>query len=170
MADFNEAIALVLKHEGGFVNHPKDPGGATNMGITYNTYKQYAVQLGLTVSIQSLKSLHISQIAKIYKVGYWDKIKGDRIKDQQVANIIFDSYVNMGNTAIRIVQKELGLLRDGKFGEVTLAAVNTAEPRLLFNRIKQARVLFYRSLVLRKPTMRVFAKGWSNRIESFRYA
>lgn len=170
MANFNEAIALVLKHEGGFVNHPKDPGGATNAGITYSTFRSYASILDLPVSQIAHKNLNISQIAKIYKLGYWDKIKGDRIKDQQVANLIFDSYVNMGNTAIRIVQREVGLLRDGKFGEGTLAAVNNADPRLLFNRIKQARVLFYRSLVMRKPIMKVFAKGWGNRIESFRYA
>lgn len=169
MANFNEAIALVLKHEGGFSHHKDDPGGATNMGITYSTYRQYAVQLGLTVSIQALKNLTINQVAKIYKIGYWDKIKGDRIKDQQVANLIFDSYVNMGNQAIRIAQGEVGLLRDGKFGELTLAAINKADPKILFNRIKQARVLFYRSLVMRKPNMKVFAKGWSNRIESFRY-
>lgn len=169
MADFEKALKLVLKWEGGYVNHPNDPGGHTNLGITYYTFERYASVIGVAPSISNLKQLSKENAAKIYKIGFWDKIKGDQIKDQQVANLIFDSYVNMGNMAVRIVQRQLKLLSDGKFGERTLSAVNFDDPKSLFNRIKYSRASFYAGLISNKPKLQVFERGWNNRIDSFRY-
>ena len=72
--NFDRCLEMVLKHEGGFVNHPKDPGGATNMGVTLATYEQW---VGRSVTIEEMKSLAFQDVAPIYKKDYWDKVRGD---------------------------------------------------------------------------------------------
>src|SRR6478609_3873494 len=113
MADFNEAIDIVLEHEGGYVDHPSDPGGATNRGITFNLFKQYAAELGVPATKDSLKALTEIQAQSIYKKEFWDKMSGDKIKDQQLATQVFDFYVNAGKRAIEILQREAGVDIDG---------------------------------------------------------
>ncbi len=170
MADFNAAIPIILKHEGGYVNHPSDPGGATNRGIIFSLFRRYAPSLGLKPDLESLKNLSEEDAKTISKQDFWDKMKGDLFKDQQVANIVFDAFVNMGPRALKLLQIELGVEIDGVIGKQTLEAVNTANPKLVFEGFKDARLFFYRDLAQRKPHMEVFLNGWNNRVNSFRYA
>lgn len=169
MANFPIAVSLVLKHEGGFVNHTSDPGGATNRGITYGLFKKYAGLLQLPKTVDALSSLTEEQAKYIYQHEFWDKMKGSFFKDQQVANIVFDGYVNMGIKAVKLLQKEVGAWVDGVMGNESLQAVNGANPRVLFNGYKDARIKFYLDLIARKPELAVFKKGWLNRINSFVY-
>lgn len=169
MADFESAIKIILKHEGGYVNHPSDPGGATNRGITYGLFKQYAGILGSSKNLDSLKNLTEHQAKVIYRMEFWNKMKGDQFGDQQLANIVFDGYVNMGVKALKLIQKEAGAWADGIIGSESLQAINRANPKLLFEGYKDARIKFYENLVAKKPELRVFRNGWLNRINSFVY-
>jgi lysozyme family protein len=167
MADFEKAVQVILKHEGGFVNHPSDPGGATNRGITFSVFKQYAKALGLTQTVEALKGLTEDQAKFIYHEHFWNPMKGGEIIDQQVATIIFDAFVNQGYRGLKMAQREAGAHGDGKIGPKSLQAINAAAPRLLFDGIKDARRQYYINLVDSKPAMHVFLNGWLNRVNSF---
>lgn len=169
MADFNEAIDTILEHEGGYVDHPADPGGATNRGITFKLFKQYAAELGVPGTKDSLKSLTEQQARHIYKKEFWDKFHGDKINDQQVATQVFDFYVNAGAPALKRLQEEIGVTADGVIGPVTLSILNMANPEIVFDGYRDARIQFYKDLAEKKPTMKVFLKGWLNRANKFVY-
>lgn len=169
MADFEKAIPIILKHEGGFVDHPADPGGATNRGIIFSLFKQYAKALGLLPTIDALKSLTEDQAKFIYREHFWDRMQGDLFNDQQVANIVFDAYVNCGKRGLELIQKEVGVWCDGSIGPQSLEAINAANPHLLFDGFKDARKDYYIRLAERKPALKVFLKGWLNRVEAFKY-
>jgi lysozyme family protein len=169
MADFEKSIPHVLKWEGGYVDHPADPGGATNRGIIFTLFKQFADELGLPKTKEGLKQLTEGQAKHIYRIQFWNKMKGDLIKDQRVADIIFDGFVNMGKNGLKVAQKEAGVEVDGEFGPKTIEAINNAAPKLLFEGIKDGRIAYYKRLAEKKPPMQVFLKGWLNRISSFNY-
>lgn len=169
MAEFEKAIPHTLKWEGGFVNHPADPGGATNRGITFNLFKQYAKSLGFMPTVDALKNMTEAQAKTIYKVHFWDKMRGLEFKDQSVANITFDAFVNCGYSGIKLVQRVAGTEDDGIIGVNSLAAINGANPKSLFDSIKAERINYYKNLADRKPQMAVFLKGWLNRADSFNY-
>lgn len=169
MADFEKAIPIILKHEGGYVDHPADPGGATNRGIIFSLFKQYAKAIGLLPTLDALKSLTEDQAKFIYREHFWDRMHGDLFNDQQVANIVFDAYVNCGVSALKMLQREIGTAADGVVGPNTMAVVNAANPHLLFDGYKDARKDYYIRLAERKPALKVFLKGWLNRVEAFKY-
>ena len=92
-ANFFKSLEMVLKHEGGFVDHPEDPGGATNKGITHRTYSEF---LGRPLEdVDELKSIPDEHVEMIYKQGYWDKVKGDDLPGG-VDFCTFDWGVNSG--------------------------------------------------------------------------
>lgn len=173
MASFENAIDHTLRWEGGFVNHPNDPGGATNRGITWNVFQKYAMPLlNIFPTLEALKNLTVAQAKVIYKKVFWDGIDADHIVSQDVANIYFDGFVNMGKNAIRLMQEVLrsmgyAITVDGIAGPKTLAAINAANPIALYNRYRHDRVEYYIELAAEKPSLSVFLKGWLNRILSF---
>ena len=167
MAEFDLAIPVILKHEGGYVNHPSDPGGATNRGIIFKLFKRYATLLGLEPTIDALKGLTELQAKQIYRLEFWDKMSGDQFKSQKVANIVFDGFVNMGNRALKMLQVEIGVSADGAIGPKTLETVNAGNETIIFQGYKDRRIKYYNDLVARKPELSVFLKGWMNRINSF---
>lgn len=169
MADFEKAIPIILKHEGGFVDHPSDPGGATNRGITFKLFKQYAKTLGLEKTIDSLKSLTEDQAKLIYELHFWQPMRGNEINDQNIADIVFDAHVNTGFWGLRLIQREVGAEVDGIIGSKTIEAINAANGKILFEGYKDARLQYYRNLVKKKPQLGVFLKGWENRVNSFEY-
>jgi lysozyme family protein len=173
MANFSTYFPTLLKHEGGFVNHPKDPGGATNKGVTFQTFKLNAKPLlGIEPTLDSLKALSDEQALKIYRVKYWAPVCGDEIKSQRIAEFLFDFYVNAGKNGVRVLQKLLvdrgfKITVDGVCGPETYEAVNRDDERPLFNAYKQRRIAYYHALIARKPECKVFLKGWLNRVNSF---
>ena len=175
MASFDAFFPTLLKNEGGFVNHPADPGGATNKGITLKTFNTYAKQyLGIEPTLENLKALTDAQAGKIYKPLYWDKVHGDDIALQDLANIVFDFQVNSGAHASKLLQKVLNdlgasppLAVDGSIGQGTLAALAKADSKEVYRRYKQGRIDYYQNLVAGDSSQAVFLKGWLNRVNSF---
>lgn len=162
MADFKKALHKTLKWEGGYCNHPLDKGGATNLGITQSTYNFYYEG--------DVKDITMEQAETIYRTGYWSKIMGDDIKSQSVAEYLFDWIVNAGlSTPVKKLQILVGTEADGKMGKKTLKALNDKDPKILFNQLVDCRVAFYRALVDKKPSQKVFLNGWLNRAKSFIY-
>ena len=169
MANFDKAITIILGHEGGLSDNKADHGGLTNYGLTFDLFKIWAESIGLPKTKEALKSISIQDAKEIYFQAFWMKMKGNDWKDQQLANIVFDGFVNMGNRSIKMIQKEAGIEADGIIGDRSLMVINRANAKLLFDGYKDARIKFYNDLVARKPDQKVFLKGWLNRINSFVY-
>lgn len=167
MADAKILIPFILKWEGGFANHPKDKGGATNKGITIATFRHF---FGSGATVEQLKAMTDEQWETVFRKGFWDPFKGDEIRSQSIANICVDwAWASGAKTAIRHIQQLLGVATDGVVGNITLGAINSAEPGKLFEVIKSARLAFVEAIVKRDASQRVFLKGWRNRINSIQY-
>ena len=166
MADFAEYAPKLLKHEGGYVWHPLDLGGPTCKGVTLATYRQY---YGMSKTVENLKNIPFGHWKTIMKEGYWDKCRADEIVSQPVAEIAVDWCVNSGTSGIRKVQEIAGTTADGIVGPKTIAAINAADPKDLFERIWNARHQFYVNIVKKNPSQKVFMNGWMNRLNSFKY-
>ena len=171
MADVNKLVPHILKFEGGFVNDPDDLGGATNKGVTFKMYKLYRRRKGLSVpSIADLKKLTDEEFEYILKAIYWDSCRGDDIESQSVANAIVDWAWHSGvSTAVKEVQKILGVTADGVIGNVTLAAINSYSPLPLFGQIQQARKVYLNRICNARPANNKFIKGWLRRVENLIY-
>lgn len=175
MANFDLYFPKLLKHEGGYVNDPVDPGGATNKGITLNTFKKYAKpQLGVEPTLENLKKLTDAQAKKIYNIIYWAPACGDEINHQLTAEIMIDFGINAGTgRAVKKMQQlliQMGFTKvkaDGVCGPVTYTAINAADTLKLYMDYKQARKGYYTSLVAQRPELKKFLKGWLNRVNSF---
>jgi len=167
--NFQAALKVILKHEGGFVNHPNDPGGATNWGITKRTLEGW---LGRSVTIDEVKNLSIATAGLIYKARYWDAMNLDLVKDGWVRLLIFDQGVNRGpKSAVlqaQAVLKKIGAMVkvDGALGPITVQALNEADPVTFMREYLQASEHFYADICIRKPSQIVFLKGWLNRVHS----
>lgn len=171
MADINVLVPLILKWEGGFVNDPDDLGGATNMGVTLATYRQYRKSRNLPApTVDDLKNLSREEWTDILKTYYWDRWQADRIRDQSIANILVDWVWASGVYGIRIPQQILDVTADGIVGKNTLAALHSYTPQAeLFDRIKQARFEYINRICTSRPANQKFRKGWENRIRAFRF-
>jgi len=175
MASLEQFFPHLLRFEGGFVNDPADPGGATNKGITLATFQRYAAAvLGVAPTLENLRALSDAQALKIYKLGYWDPLLADNIDDQLLAEILFDFHVNAGAAAVRVLQGALNdtgakpqIAADGVMGPGTLQALQSTDQVAVYRIYKQRRIDYYRDLVARKPSLTKFLNGWLNRVNSF---
>lgn len=148
MADFNLAIPVVLANEGGLVDNPSDPGGLTNFGISARAFP-----------FEDIRNLTVAGATAIYQRCYW---RYDNVQSQELATKIFDMDVNMGGTAIRILQTCLGVVADGVWGPNTCDACNAAGDSLL-NDYRLALGRHYQNIVLANPAMGQFLAGWLRR-------
>ena len=161
VSNFKNALRFTLKYEGGYVDHPADPGGATNLGITHRTLAAFR---GRSVTKADVRALTHDEAAKIYKLRYWDKIEGDALP-LGVDLAVFDYAVNSGPAkAAKALQKIVGVTADGVIGMDTLDAAKARDPSELINAICDERLAF----VKRLKTWRAFGKGWSSRIAAVR--
>jgi lysozyme family protein len=159
--NFRRSLAHVLKHEGGFVNHPRDPGGATNKGVTIATFRRYIKPSG---TVADLRRITDAEVAKVYKEHYWDAVSGDALPDG-VDHATFDFAVNSGpSRAIKHLQMAAGVKVDGKLGPLTMSAVQARDPRKVVEHICDSRMAFLRRL----RTWDVFNKGWRRRVDEVR--
>ena len=190
MANVDSLLPYILKFEGGFVNDPADAGGATNKGVTIATWRQvgYDKDGDGDIDVADLKMLTNADVRnRVLKPAFWDRWKADRIKSQGVANILVDWVWGSGKHGIVIPQRLLGVTPDGIVGEKTLAAVNAADPRQLFDAIFEARKKFLHDITansvakyerkigrkateaeLKKHTNKRFIKGWMRRLEAIK--
>lgn len=161
MKRFEVCIPRILKHEGGYVNHPNDPGGPTNKGITLATYRAFINPKG---TADDLKRLTEAQAVKVYKAEYWDKVKADNLP-VGVDYTVADFAVNSGpSRAIKHLQMAVGVPVDGKIGPATMAAVGRVNPAEIVERIHDSRMSFLRGL----KTWGTFGTGWTRRLTSVR--
>lgn len=152
------ALKHVLQHEGGYVNHPKDPGGATNRGVTQRVYDAYRDRQGL--ARRSVRAITADEVADIYKRQYWDAIRGDDLPSG-LDYAVFDYAVNSGpRRAAQDLQREVGVAVDGIIGNVSLAGVAKADVHDLIERLCARRMRFLKGL-RHWPT---FKNGWTRRV------
>ena len=153
---FDRALALVLDLEGGFVDHPRDPGGATNLGITRATL---AKARGRPVSVADVKALTPQEAGTIYRRLYWNAVKADKLPPG-LDIAVFDFAVNSGPArAVRALQAVVGAAQDGRVGANTIAAANAADLSVAIRALTRERLRFLRAL----STWPVFGRGWTSR-------
>lgn len=162
MSRFHRALAHTLRHEGGYANHPEDPGGATMKGVTQRTYDAWRRRMG--EPIQTVRDISEDEIADIYRAGYWDPIKGDELPEG-VAFAVFDAGVMSGpGRAAKWLQKTVGVPADGVIGPQTLAAVGAMEPVDVVDGVCDQRLAFCKRL----KHWKTFGRGWGRRIAAVR--
>jgi lysozyme family protein len=180
-ADFNAAGAIVIKDEGGYQNDPADNGNFYQ-GVNYGT--KYGITPGAFVShyktIQSdtIKNLTIPKALPIYKVRYWDKIRGDEIANNSVAELMLFVIVNSGTGQIKSLKQIVNQVAGKNLLQVSAAPFTSAEIKILnsipqdryFDAIKKFREQFYRALVVKQPQKQKFLKGWLNRLNKHKYS
>ena len=156
--NYDKCLETILHHEGGYVNHPKDPGGETNLGVTKRVYQEHG-------GTKDMKDLLVEDVAPIYKKGYWDKMKCDDIPSG-LDLCLFDFGVNAGpGRAAKFLQQMIGTTVDGGIGPVTLAKVEeyvreNGEP-VTVEKYQEMRQKYYENL----STFATFGKGWTRRVE-----
>ena len=157
-SNFETCLALMLAHEGGYVDHKLDPGGRTNHGVTQRVWEEW---VGHEVDEKQMRALTHEMVAPLYKRKYWDAVRADDL----VAGVdycVFDVAVNSGpGRAIKFLQSSVGVTADGGFGPATLAAVTKEDPTRLIEMYCAKRLEFLQSL----KTFETFGKGWSRRVQ-----
>ena len=155
--NFESALEAVLHHEGGFVNHPADPGGMTNLGVTKKVWEEW---VGHEVDEKTMRGLTPEIVGPMYKAKYWDKVKGDELPSG-VDYAVFDAAVNSGpGRAAKWLQGCVGVEQDGGIGPKTLAAVAAMNPAELVEDYAKRRLSFLMDL----PHWDTFGKGWGRRV------
>lgn len=170
MANFEKFAGRLLVLEGGYVNNPADRGGPTKYGVILATWKAHGWDKDNDGDIddEDIKKLTPEDAKYIAKKIFWDHFKADEIKNQSLAEFIVDWGYNSGTgTAARKLQQALGVAADGVIGRQTLAALNSANQKQLFEKLKQARIDFIEAIVRNRPDQMRFYDGWMNRVQKF---
>ena len=157
-ANYDKCLETILHHEGGYVNHPKDPGGETNLGVTKRVYEEFG-------GTKNMKDLTVEDVAPIYKKGFWDKMKGDELPNG-LDLCVFDFGVNAGpGRAAKYLQTMIGTVADGGIGPNTLAKLKeyVDEHGLAksIDNYQEARQAYYEKL----STFATFGRGWTRRVD-----
>jgi len=158
---FLRAVEVVLKHEGGYVHDPRDPGGETKYGISKRSYPSL-----------DIASLTREDAIAIYYRDFYSKYGYGRLNDEAVATKVFDMAVNMGPaTAHRLLQEALVFLGydiavDGIIGPQTIVAANRADPRRLLQVLRWLAAHHYYRIAAQRPQSRAFLIGWLRRAYS----
>jgi lysozyme family protein len=162
---FDKSLEFTLKWEGGYVNHPNDPGGETNKGIIKSVYDSYRKEKGL--SIRSVKEITDKEIKDIYYNKYWLLGKCEDIAriSLKLAIVHFDTCVNTGVTqSAKFLQRSLKVKNDGKIGKGTLKALQDTYKEEIINDYIQQRENFYTLISNKNTKLKVFLKGWLKRV------
>jgi len=150
-SNFDAALAVVLDHEGGLVDHPSDPGGLTNMGISKRSYPR-----------EDIRGMTRARAAQIYRRDFWNAVRGDDLP-AGLDLVAFDAAVNSGpRRGAEWLQAALGVTPDGKIGPVTIAAAAQADVPRVITKATDLRMAFLRRL----GTWGTFGKGWSRRVDA----
>ncbi len=151
--DFDTAFHRLLGHEGGYVDHPSDPGGATCWGVTERVARESGY-------LGPMRDLPVSIAKQIYRAKYWDPVRAEDLP-AGVRYPLFDAAVNSGTgQAVRWLQRALGVADDGRLGPITIAAAHAADVQVVAKQMLGARLRFMTDL----STWPTFGKGWARRI------
>lgn len=194
MASYNSSAEKILHLEGGYSSNVRDKGNyicSPSMSWATGSYPfkcssgelifigsmrgisapVFASYLGRIPTITEMKALSKQTALSIYKINYWDRMKGDFIANQSMAEIVFDGCVNHGvSRGIKILQKVLGLKESGIMDGSTLTKLNMSDPNSIFDQYKEERLKFYELIVSNNPSQSVFLNGWVKRIQSFKFS
>jgi lysozyme family protein len=155
--NWEQCFALVLKHEGGFVDHPKDPGGMTNLGVTRTNWELY---LDHDVTEADMRALTPEMVKPFYKKNYWDRIRGDELPSG-VDYAAYDLAVNSGTgRAAKYLQQIAGVTVDGVIGPRSMEAIKNCDAEDVVDEICNMRMDFLKNL----NTFDTFGKGWTTRV------
>ena len=158
-----ESIRRVLMSEGGYVNHPADPGGPTNFGVTIADYRKFVKG---DASAADIRAMNVEEAKDIYRAKYWGAMRCDALP-AGVDYCLFDYAVNSGTgRAPKVLQRLLGAPVTGRMDDATVAAATVREPRALIAAICDERMRFLQSL----KTWPVFGAGWTRRVAEVRAA
>ena len=154
--NFEHCLEMLLHHEGGFVNHPKDPGGMTNLGVTKAVYDKW---IGRESTEEEMRALTPADVGPIYKKDYWDRVCGDDLPSG-VDWCAFDWAVNSGTgRPAKAIQRCVGATQDGAIGPKTLALVFDQDVERIIDYVHDIRQSFYERL----PDFDTFGRGWTRR-------
>ncbi|MCD7059503.1 glycoside hydrolase family 108 protein [Pelagibacterium xiamenense] len=164
---WGHCLAQILKNEGGYADHPADPGGATNMGITRKTLARWrGISPWWELPKSAVKTLRRAEAGAIYKAHYWDRCRAGSLP-AGLDLAVFDYAVNSGPVrAVKTLQALVGVVADGFVGPVTLAAVARRDTKTLIGALCDQRMRFLERL----RTFAVFGRGWSRRVAEIRAA
>jgi lysozyme family protein len=155
---FSRCIKVILRNEGGYVNHPNDPGGETNFGIAKKFYPE-----------EDIKNMTKERATYLYYKDYWIPMNLKGIQNEELVLQVFDFGVNAGiKTSIRILQRLVGVADDGIIGKITTKVVND-QPIELVDKFKMRRKIFYMNLAAKKPKLQVFLRGWLRRVDHTKF-
>jgi lysozyme family protein len=162
MADnFDTCLTFTLQQEGGFVNNPKDPGGATNFGITLGVLRTFQHNPGL--GVDDIRNIAQATVKAIYMADYWNRMRCDALP-AGVDLMVFDHGVNAGPArGGRSLQASLGFApadQDGAIGPNTIRAATGADPTAAVNAMADNHEAYYRSLA----SFADFGNGWLARL------
>lgn len=169
MAEFTKALQLVMAHEGGYGNDPDDPGGETYKGVARKIFSKWdgwikvdilKRQTGFPANLE--KDVDLQQdVVDFYRINFWDKMNGDNILNQQVAESIFDFGVNAGvGTSVSLAQMVVQVDPDGVIGPKSIEAINKHDPEHFIAAFTVAKIARYISIVKKRPTSRKYFYGW----------
>lgn len=167
---FRRAVSLTLEREGGFVNDPLDPGGATNHGITLATLSLWKRK---PASVEEVKKLSVNEAVRIYKALWWDAM-GCEALPPKIAVPLFDAGVLFGQTAaVMALQKSLynlgaAVTVDGHIGPQTINAAGLVSPSLLLPSFVGTLLDRINAIIERRPTSQKYRKGWEARVKSYK--
>lgn len=157
---FDRAFERMIGHEGGYVNHPADPGGETNWGVTKRTARAEGY-------VGHMRDMTRDQAREIYRRAYWERARADNYHPA-IGFQVFDAAVNHGiGNAVRFLQRAVGVADDGAVGPVTVAAIQRLSVPDVLARFNAERLDFYTKL----SAWPSFGKGWVRRVSgNLRYA
>lgn len=169
MADFSTAFQLVIANEGGYGNDPDDPGGETYKGVARKIFSKWSgwitvdilkQQSGFPSNLDQDSDLQ-EAVSDFYRVNFWDKINGDQISNQDVANSIFDFGVNAGiSTSASLAQMVVGATADGVIGPDSISGINNFNSDHFLAAFTVAKIARYVNIVKKRPTSRKYFYGW----------
>jgi lysozyme family protein len=154
--NFEKSLQMLLKHEGGWVNHPRDPGGETNHGVTRSVWEKW---IGEQIEPGGMKSVTQEDVAPLYRHEYWRRLKCDDLKSG-LDFFCFDWGVNSGvSRSAKALQGVIGAEQDGGIGPKTLALLADQDTKYVLEKMHDKRQGFYEGL----STFDTFGKGWTRR-------
>ena len=154
--NFKECLDLVLKSEGGWVNHPSDPGGETNLGVTKRVWEEYVGH-----PVESLKKLTKEDVAPLYEQKYWRPCYGE-VLPRGLDFVVFSMGINAGTgRSIKLLQLSIGCVPDGVIGPTTRGLISNSNSATLIAKFSESRREYYRSL----KNFPIFGKGWLSRVD-----
>ena len=159
--NFRDCLELVLKHEGNYVDHPKDPGGRTNLGVTQRVWEDW---IGHEVDEKAMRALTPAIVAPMYEMKYWRTSYCEKLP-RGLDLLVFSMAVNAGaGRSVKLLQDSIGVVMDGVIGPNTMAKINEANVETLIDKFSEARTDYYKGLKL----FPVFGRGWLARTDKER--